>query len=164
MTGDDESFEAGVGGWWNQTNCTVAQSTLQAFSGTGSLEVTSLASGGVAASGPNTLGVTAGQTYKASVWVRTAAAGLFFYLQVDWKDAAFAFLSNVFTTPVVVQTNVWTNLALTATAPALATMGTPIVGTTATGVQVYYVDQAFLGKNVGLVVQTGQAVNRSAFW
>jgi prepilin-type N-terminal cleavage/methylation domain-containing protein len=76
--------------------------------------------------------VVAGQVYNVSGWVRTSNAGNDAAGLLQWKDSFGSGLSQSFagTSPVV---NTWTQLALTATAPAGAVMAWVQFGPTNSG-------------------------------
>ena len=120
-------FEGGPGNWVNAGNATITQTTAQAHSGTGSLQITANSSGNALASHcATTLGgltahampVTAGQTVAASAWFRAAVTPRNCQVPIAIFNSAGTLLSTTFGTAVADAAGGWTQVSNSVTAPA----------------------------------------------
>lgn len=111
---EDKTFESGLDGMQDWFNTTIATTTEQAHSGSQSLKMTPSSNfWGIIEQLPGTP-VTPGHQYHFSVWVRAAAVGQSVGGEVAWEGTG---LTTSFT-PVIDNTTGWTELTLTAPAPA----------------------------------------------
>ena len=115
------SFESGVAGYGNDAG-SVAQSSAQAHSGTSSAEVTRTAAGsGYADVYDNNSSrwpaVTAGQKYTFTAYVHPTVTRDFF-VALLWRDGAKAPVDVSEGAHVTAPANQWTQISITATAPA----------------------------------------------
>ncbi|MFE7869770.1 carbohydrate binding domain-containing protein [Micromonospora humida] len=112
-------FEVDASGWVGQGG-SVARSTAQAHEGSASLLLTP---DGVTATAEaravDLVPVTAGQTYRASAWLRCAATRSI-SCNINWHNGAGTYLSTS-TGVASVTANVWQLVDFTATAPGGAT-------------------------------------------
>jgi len=114
---EDKTFESGVDSMQDWFNTTLATTTDQAHSGTQSLEVTPSSSfWGIIEILPGTT-VTAGHQYHFSIWVRAATTPRTINASVVWQGAG----SSTSFTSIIDNTTGWTEMTLTAPAPAGAT-------------------------------------------
>ena len=138
------SFEPGVAGYRNDAG-TVAQSSAQAHSGTSSAEVTRTQAGsGYADLYDNDSSrwpaVTAGQKYTFTAWVRPTATRDFF-IALLWRDGAKAHVDVSEGAHVSAPANQWTQISVTATAPAGTGFVLPVVyGLSLDQDEVFYTD------------------------
>jgi len=115
----DASGYTGVGG-------TIARSTAQAHEGTASLLLTPDGVTAVVQARTVNLPVTAGNSYIASDWMRTAVARTA-GISIIWRDAGGAILSQTLGPTVSMQAGVWTYHEVSGQAPAGATQATFVV-------------------------------------
>jgi hypothetical protein len=135
----NSDFESGIAGWAAFGGATIAASTAQAVSGTGSLLLTT-----TGAASPRTesnkVDVTAGVAYRAAGWIRPQAAltaGV--SISVNWYNASNGYLSTSSSVrvPTVGEWQLWES---TFTAPAGAARAGILLscaGTPAAGIAVY---------------------------
>ena len=138
------SFESGVGGYTNDAG-SVAQSSAQAHSGTSSAEVTRTQAGsGYADVYDNNSSrwpaVTAGQKYTFTAYVRPTVTRDFF-VALLWRDGAKASVDMSEGAHVSAPANQWTQISITATAPAGTGFVLPVVyGLSLDQNEVFYTD------------------------
>ena len=144
MVVDDGTFENGVSGWTASANAAVAQSSVQAKSGTYSatLTVTSGTPTQVyARPGPGKAApVLAGTSYTAEFWVYSPTAIGTMTVSIDWLDSGGGYLSTS-ATSAALTANVWTFRSFAATAPAsaaFASYGPTIGGSPTVGTFIYF--------------------------
>lgn len=143
-------FEGGNGTWIASNNCAVANTAVQARSGTKSLQLTSSAAGNMSAiscsSGQVITGsglpVVAGQHVIGSAFFRAATVGRNCHLTVAFHDATGAALSSLSGSDVANITTDWTRVTCDVVAPASAAFArlSPVVVSTGAGSEVHYVD------------------------
>jgi hypothetical protein len=144
LTAAQSDFEDGSTGGVIPGNCTVANSTAQAHTGTHCLAATIAASSDATVTYPP-LPVSAKATYRVSGWLRSAATPRSISVGAWWYDAGDAFLGAA-NTNVTTTTTSWTQSSTTGQAPAAAThvrvlvyLNGPAAG------EVHYVDTVSLG-------------------
>ena len=71
------------------------------------------------AAGATAVTVTAGKQYKTTLWIRSSVA-VTMSLNIEWVNAAGAFISATVGTPTAIAANTWTRMQIVATAPANA--------------------------------------------
>lgn len=142
--GVDGTFEASATGW-TLSNCTLAQSTAQAHSGTHSGLMTASAAGAMTATTPQ-FAVLAGATYQVNEWfLLGAGAPTAATYQVQWFTSGGASLGTVTPPFSVKPVSSWQLLQQAVTAPATAAFATVRIGATAAaaGNTVYFDDVSF---------------------
>jgi hypothetical protein len=87
LTGDAHSFESSLGGWTQGANCTIAQSTVQAYAGTHSMALTATANGTMTALSP-AVPCVPGQRpmFSAPVRSNTGVSGRLFTISFIYLD------------------------------------------------------------------------------
>lgn len=138
----DGDFENGLGYWAPSSNCTVAVSQTQAYTGRYSLAITSTASGGADAYPASTsYRVVAGKTYTASVYVRANTTARSWQFLVNWYNASNSFIGQSSGALTAATNSGWTRITCTAAAPAGAAFAGlfPIVKGSASG-EVHFID------------------------
>jgi hypothetical protein len=164
---DSVSFGlAGTTGWVALVNCSIFNSTAQAFAGTHSLALSATAVGDMWAGTPSGLSsaipVVAGQIYMASIWTRAVTVSRTAFVFIQWTDASGSYISEV-GTPFINTTTGWTQGSATGIAPSNAVYAIVlcyIVGASAAG-EVHYFDQIFFAQVipvVGAVSLTGETL------
>jgi hypothetical protein len=149
LSPQDSSFEWSVGSWVGFTNCTIATSYAQAYDGNNSMAMTATANGNMAAQqpyamNPPTIPVIGGQTYTAVAYVRAATVSRNATLRIEFgygNPSSPTYVQYV-SSAVPDSSTGWTQLTVTATAPANAIgadlqvyiSGSPTAG------EVHYVD------------------------
>lgn len=138
------SMETNITGWQQPSNTTLAQSSAQAFLGTNSLSLTSIAAGDIAARwsyGTGGIPVTAGNTYTWSMYVRSATVSRNAYALVLWMNGN-TYLSGNGGTISATSTSGWTRFSVTAVAPSTANYVNPQILIQSTGAagEVHYID------------------------
>lgn len=114
---EDKTFESGLDNMQDWFNTSLATTTAQAHSGLQSLQVTpSSAFWGVIEILPGTA-VTPGHQYHFSIWVRASTTPRTIGASIVWQGAGTTTAFN----PVVDNASGWTEMTLTAPAPAGAT-------------------------------------------
>jgi len=138
------SFEDGSTGAWTNTNATIANSLAQAFDGTHSIALTSIASGSMQISIPavSSVPVIGGQTYTLSARFYPATTTRTVNFAITWLDIAGGALTNPNGGNLVEASAVWNFTYFTAQAPINAYSCRPvcIVQATAAGGEVQYID------------------------
>lgn len=109
---------AGTSGVAAITRVTAGGSTTPTFARCTWSTGTTAPSGGILYG--STTGLTAAQTYTASIWVRSSVAQSL-YISVDWNNAGGGYISTTASGAVAVLANTWTRINVTGTAPALTT-------------------------------------------
>ncbi len=148
----DGTFESGVS-QWAATGGTVIQSSAQAHSGSFSAQVTTTGTPSQVILRDNLshmVSTDTGISYTTTMWVYTATAGQSFHAAIDWYDTNFNYLSTSAGGNVIPAPNTWTQLTVTATAPASPGTGGelfaaygPTVLTPASNL-VFFTDDVFL--------------------
>lgn len=114
---EDKTFESGLDAMQDWFNTSLASTTAQAHSGSQSLQVTpSSAFWGIIEVLPGTT-VTPGHQYHFSIWIRAASTPRTINASIVWQGAN----TTTSFTPAVDSTTGWTEMTLTAPAPAGAT-------------------------------------------
>ena len=144
-------FWGGGGG----ASTTLAKTTAQSYSGSGSLQCTATLAGNMrvyftgttgSTSGTNAtrIPVTAGQTYTFSAYTRAATTPRSVDVLIEWWTSAGSIVSTSETTETTNSTTAWTRtLSLTATAPAGAVTCVPSVRIFSAAIsEVHYIDAA----------------------
>lgn len=162
------SFEIDTSGWTAGSGVTVARSTAQAYSGSGSALVTCAAAAfqGIAQSAR--IPVTAGLDYTFSAYVRDVNSAVTWRVAVVWYNAltgGSVVGSTASGSPTTISSSAWTRLSATYIAPTGATHAlmyvTPTTAPTA-GTQAY-VDAALFEQKAGLsAYYTGTVGSNSA--
>jgi len=135
------SFEVNTGGWYVGGNATLAQSTAQAFVGSASMSMTSIAAGNMTAALGSNPAVTAGLNYWASGYFYAATSARGVSVNIDWYGAS-GYLSTTAGTPVSDVTTGWTRVSVYGAAPTNATYAQLVFRVIATGAagEVHYLD------------------------
>lgn len=143
----DAGFESGIGNWGVNANCTRAQSAAQAYLGTNSLALTSVAAGDMSVQilpVANGIPVVPGQMLTATAQVRAATVGRGTAIGLAWWTSVSGWIITTGgTTFPVDNTTGWvqpTNVR--AVAPPTAAYCTPVITILSTGAasEVHYVD------------------------
>lgn len=148
LSTNNSGLETSVGDWVSNGNSTLAQSATQAYAGTNSLRLTSVAAGDMSAViSPSVAGipVVPGQGLSVSARFRAATTGRLCIAQFAWWDAAYGYVGTTAgSTFPTSSSGGWVEAtAVNSVAPAGAAYATPIVlvvGTAAAS-EVHYVDQ-----------------------
>ncbi|MCU1590082.1 MAG: Tsac [Frankiales bacterium] len=143
-----QSFEDGTtGGWINQLQATLSNSSAQFYAGTRSLLATATTAASTCAVGSavGTAGVavTPGKTYTASMWVRPGVAQASANTIIRWYTAAGAAAStaSVSSNNPAMVANVWQRVSVTAVAPSDAAFAAVQQNFTATNIgDLFYID------------------------
>lgn len=142
----DGTFEDGVGFGWTSSSCTFAASTVRAHRGAGSVLLTVTGSPSEAIFRANLFHAAApGDSITSLSWVYVTSTRNVSH-HIDWYNGA-TFLSRSGTT-VSVTANTWTQISITATAPASTTRfeyGPSIGSSPAAGTQVWVDDVEAIG-------------------
>ena len=155
LTAAQASFESGTTGTLALGNCTIAQSTTQAESGTHSLAMTATASAIMTAgtlTGTTGIGVVPGQVYTGVASFRGSTTAESTSVTINWYQSSGApsgvTASNT-GTPVTDTTSGWTQAHVTATAPSDAAYASLVYAVSTTSGHVQYVDECgfFLSDN-----------------
>jgi hypothetical protein len=93
LTSNESTFEGGIGGWTALTNCTIAQTALQAHSGTKSLKMTSIAAASMTAQS-GFYAATPGQTWYSTAWLLAAVTSHVVRAQTVFYDASFTLIGG----------------------------------------------------------------------
>lgn len=155
LSANDSDFETSVAGWSAGTNTTLAQSTLQAYTGTHSAMMTSTFAGSISMLTNSDYAATAGSPYTFSCWMYSPVATTV-GLEMDWKDASHTYLDFVANT-YNIQASTWTLIVLTGTAVASTARVTPIVIANATATS-----QNFFADVVQVISPSTWTVTRGA--
>lgn len=162
---DAGGFEAGVAHWAAVTNCTIARSTAQAHSGSGSLAMTSTGAGTMIAGSENlgtsttfAVPVVPGQQAAASIWFRAATAARSCAAAIGWYTSGGVHIgSDTVGTTVTDSTSGWAFASVTGTAPAttaFAIIKPQVQGAAGAG-EVHYVDDPQVSALPASVDHTG---------
>jgi hypothetical protein len=109
LTAAQSDFEDGsTGGWSAPGNCTIANSTAQAHTGTHSLAMTGTGSGDMSVISAPRSAVVGGYTYQQTCWYRAATAPRSVWAFISWYDNTGAFITNSIGSPVTDSTSAWT--------------------------------------------------------
>ncbi|MEU6490396.1 carbohydrate binding domain-containing protein [Streptomyces sp. NPDC046984] len=114
------TFEASAGSWTGNT-ASVARVSTQAHSGSWSLQVTPNGSGATPRAESEKIPVTAGNTYRATGWLRCVSARSV-GVNMNWYDASSVYMSTSFNNAAV-PANTWMPYSQTFTAPPGAAFG-----------------------------------------
>jgi hypothetical protein len=145
LSAAQSDFEDGGTGGVTPGNCTVANSTAQAHTGTHCLAATVTASGDATLTFAS-LPVPAGATYRVSGWLRSAATPRSISVGAWFYDASDAFLGAA-NTNVTTTTTSWTQSSTTGQIPAAATHLRVVVYLNGPGAgEVHYVDTLSLAR------------------
>lgn len=149
LTLNEASVETSVADWANSVNATLVQSATQAADGTQSLRMTAIAAGDMAAVLAVSKTVVPGQTYTGLAQFRSAVTGRQVQVGLQWRDAGDVILSTQYGNQLTDLTTAFTQVALSAVAPAGAVklrLVVYVVGAVL-GEQ-HYVDKMLLTKGV----------------
>lgn len=161
LSGDDSSFEVGIGSWIALANCTVARDTAQAASGAASLKMTSSAAGDMTTLdnlpmlvSPWVLG---GATYTALASFRSAVSARAVAVGIRWIDSTGGTISTTYGTTANDTTTGFTQVSYTAVAPANAWAGRVTTKVVATGAaaEVHWMDKISLHAGSSTVWTSG---------
>jgi hypothetical protein len=138
------SFETNISNWVAGINTTISRNTSNGYAGTSSLALTASAAGNSWANITSGVAATAGSTYTASIYVKSAATSRTARIRLDWYNGA-SLISTTDGTDISTSTAAWTRLSVTGTAPtnATAVVVTVTVNSVATS-EVHYFDAALL--------------------
>lgn len=166
----NSTFEGGTNGWatgggGSPGNCTVAQTTAQAHSGTHSLAITSVASGTMSTVSVSGLGNTPtlgfyavpGATYTLGGWFRSAVSVRACAVGVQWTDASGNSVAVTFGSTVNDSTSAWTQATASLVPPAGAVWGRICAEVVSTGgaSEVHYLDDVTLSNGTLASVNNG---------
>lgn len=152
LTYNQATAEFDTTGIANSTNCNVTRTTAQFLTGVASISMSSVAGGNMACqwgvSGSIRAPVTAGTSYTAIAYVRSAVSARVVSIDILWFSALLGGFISTSTATITATDNTtgWVKIQNTATAPATAIYATVIVNVASTGgaAEVHYVD------NVGI--------------
>lgn len=135
------SFDNDVTGW-SATNATVSYITNPVNTGTGAANLVANSAGTITlSSGYGSIAVLAGHTYLIAASFKAATSGRICYLQLNWINASYSYLSTSTAGYASTSTSIWTQESGTVTAPSGATMAQVIVGIqSALNGEIHYVD------------------------
>ncbi len=157
---DNYDFEGGQGSWTAAGNSTIAQTALQAHTGTKSLALTSVAAGNMQAAhtvaanwATQMLAVIPGSLVYCSAWFRSAVSARACKAGVEYYNAAGTSLGTFYGTQVNDTTTGWTQSTGLLTAPASAAWCRLSVQVLATGAaaEVHDIDGCTLGTPSGTI-------------
>lgn len=138
-------------GWQALTNCAVAASTAQSWSGLASLAMTASSAANMAATttpGTGAVPVAAGTAYAASLHFRAATAARAVGANIGWYDSGGTLLSTTVGATTNDITTGWTRVYVTGAAPAGAAFAAVQAAVTApANGEVHYVDGGQLEVN-----------------
>lgn len=147
---DAGGFESGIAHWAQAGNCTIARSTAQAHSGTGSLAMTATSASTMVAGCENlgtsttyAMPVVPGQSVAATCWFRAATAARSCAAAIGWYTSGGVHIgSDTVGATVTDSTSAWTFAQVTGTAPATTAFCIikPQVQSPAGAGEVHYVD------------------------
>jgi hypothetical protein len=153
VTGDNSTFEGGIGNWIGATGTpAVAQTSAQAHGGsTASLSVTAAGAGNMAAASCSAASILTqgfacapGQVVVASVWFRAATVGRSCQVGIGWYDSGGTIIGvPVYGTAASDSTTGWVNPwsgYLTAPAGAVRFRIIPLIQSAAGAGEIHYVD------------------------
>lgn len=170
LTGENTDFNDGIGNWTDNQNATVAHSTDEAHTGTGSLAITSTGTSNASATHTSSIAtqgfsVTPGRTYLVQGWFKAATVARNVVLAVNWYSSSATYLNTSTGTAVSDSTSDWTLAKVTATAPANAVYCTVIAQVNSPGAadEVHYVDDvSFIDPGAAYDLGADQADNFDA--
>lgn len=154
LTGQNAGFEGGTGTWVTNANSTLAAFSGPGHTGSGALQLTSVASGSMSAASfaggsitTQGMPVTPGDTVTASAWFQAAASPRSCVAGAQFYTAAGAFISTLTGSSVTDAVLGWTQATASLTAPATAAFCRAYAQVTATGAaaEVHLVDDVTLG-------------------
>jgi len=147
LSANAESIETDATAWTTGSG-TFSRVTTRAHTGSASLQIVSAGSGDTHCYGAaNLTGLTAGTTYTIYSWAYTTLTGIVGKTGCDWKNSSGTYISSSAHAGQTLAQNAWTQILLTATAPAGTTQATiyvPWVVATAAN-QTYQFDDLFFG-------------------
>ena len=122
LTANQASIETDTTGLDAHSNCTISRTTSQAYHGSASLQVTCNGAGDAAfrAYGGTFAAVIAGETYTATVALKSAATARTARIYVWWYTAANAFIDGSTSGAFTTSTSSWKVLSDSVVAPATA--------------------------------------------
>jgi hypothetical protein len=121
LSNDHESFDAALGNWAVNANCTIARTTANFYTGPAAMRLTSSAAGGFSAIlGSQSALVLPGTTYVVGFRAFSATAGLSCQINVDWYTPAGVLISSATTTSQPIGTSTWTRVFNIIASPATA--------------------------------------------
>jgi len=115
----NSNFETDASGWTNGSNATISRSTLRAYPGSASLQVTSTT--GPADYWANTTAfspVVAGKTYIASGYAQSETYSTKVHIRIDWYNSSNNLISVSESDDFSVNSTSWTRAFISAVAPA----------------------------------------------
>ena len=153
LTTNQASIETNTTGF-TAYKCTLARSSAEALSGTYSLAATITGTPDYAIytpTGTSGVPVVPGQTYTFMVYGKAGTTTTNHRAYLRWYTAAGAFVSEVLSSITAITSAGWTQMVVTATAPATAAFANPYVSATSgvTAGEVYYFDQWGLWSGTG---------------
>lgn len=151
LQGQNSDFEGGTGTWTNTGGDTIAGTSAQAYDGTSSMSMTSLAAGNMSAAHCLAANIltqgmpcAAGDTISCYVQSRAATAARTCQVGAQFYTSAGAAISVLLATGTADVTTGWTKIAGTVTAPATAAFCRLWfqANSTAAAGEVHYIDDA----------------------
>lgn len=142
LTANQSDIETDATGWFSVSDCTLAQTTAQAFNGTHSLALTCTSSGTmIAATNGGSFSIMAGHSYTLSGVSLAFATPRAVTFGVNWYNTGFTLLSGSTITAVTNSTSAWTMSSGTVTAPTTAASAVVTVQITGPlNSEVHYID------------------------
>lgn len=113
-------FETSVSPWTGHNGATVAQSATQAFQGSDSMKITPDGTTANPGALSETITIIPGASYTATAWVFIPAGWTTTQLDINWFDPFGQYISTSTSANINVAANTWTQVPITATAPANA--------------------------------------------
>ena len=152
----DGTFETGAADWTG-SNCTFVQDNTQAYRGSYSGKLTVTGTPSQAFVRPVTakrVPITAGQSYRASLWAYSPTGYATTSVAIDWRDSVGAYISTD-SAIAAIPAGQWTLYSVLATAPANAAFAVygPTLGANPPAGTVLHVDEVRLRE----AVATGQS-------
>lgn len=170
ISSGDSGFEASVSGWTSAgDSCTLSQSSTHAHTGTSSMQMTATAATTLFADTVATYVVSPTVSYLASFWCYTTNTSRTASVKITWYTAAGAVISSSSSTPASLTQNAFTQLTLTASAPALAAAARVYVQPVAsTSSESFWVDDVFLGpptsSNTSTTIAAASSITTGAWF
>jgi len=145
LSGAASTFEGGNGSWGASANCSVANSSAQAHTGSASLAMTATASGNMSAGRgaglTNAIAVTGGAEYTMEAFFRTAVTARSTQAGINWYTSGGTFISSSFSGTVSDSTSAWIMPYEGAAAPSNAAWADLVVQVlSAAASEVHYLD------------------------
>jgi hypothetical protein len=166
LTGALGTFEGGIGTWVLVSNCTVAASSAQARTGTGSMAITATGTSNETAahvtSATSGIAVTPGRQYLLQGWTRAATVARAMNVRVSWYTSGGSSISSNGASAPTNSTSAWTLSTAVVTAPATAAFAVVGVFISAPGGagEVHYLDDvSFIAAPAGYSSPTGAATS-----